>query len=261
MENITSRNNHLIKIALQLKQKKYRDRYDAFLLEGFRSAEDACGQRIGDCTCFISEDVQDNPRLNKIMDAAKPLRWHFFSVTPGIMNLLSGTEHGQGILVISHKKKYDRNDLLKPLKGHYVVLDSVQDPGNMGTILRTAAAAGVHAVILTEGCTDVYAEKVVRSSMGSILRIPIYEHVDIEFLKKFRNLCGIPFFGTALHQSVPYKEVGAVPDGVFVFGNEGNGIRPEILGMTDKNLYIPLQGNVESLNVSIAAAVILFHFS
>lgn len=261
MEYITSRNNHLIRIALQLKQKKYRDRYDAFLLEGLRSAEDACSQCIGGCTCFISEEILGNSRLSRIVDAANPLNWQFYSVTPGIMKLISGTEHGQGIMVISHKKKYDRNDLLKPLKGHYVVLDSVQDPGNMGTILRTAAAAGVQAVILTEGCTDVYAEKVVRSSMGSILRIPIYEHVDIEFLKEFKDSCGIPFLGTALHHSISYKEAGAVPDGVFVFGNEGNGIRPEILDMTDKNLYIPLQGNVESLNVSIAAAVILFHFS
>ncbi|WP_296953951.1 RNA methyltransferase [uncultured Dialister sp.] len=261
MENITSRNNHLIKVVLQLKQKKYRDRYDAFLLEGLRSAEDACLQGITDCIGFISEEIIDNPRLNKIMDSAELLHWQLFSVTAGIMKLISGTEHGQGIMVISHKKKYDWNDLLKPLKGHYVILDSVQDPGNMGTILRTAAAAGVHAVILTEGCTDAYAEKVVRSSMGSILRIPVYEHADFDFLLKFKNACGIPFYGTSLHQAVPYKNIGEVPDGVFVFGNEGNGIRPEILNMTDKNLYIPLQGSVESLNVSIAAAVILFHFS
>lgn len=91
------------------------------------------------------------------------------------MHLLSGTEHGQGILLLCRKQHHDLSELLHPLKGYYVVLDSVQDPGNMGTILRTCAAAGVKGLILTEGCTDIYAEKVVRSSMGSILRLPIYE--------------------------------------------------------------------------------------
>ena len=176
------------------------------------------------------------------------------------MHLLSGTEHGQGILLLCRKQHHDLSELLHPLKGYYVVLDSVQDPGNMGTILRTCAAAGVKGLILTEGCTDIYAEKVVRSSMGSILRLPIYEGASIPFLKEWKQVSGLPFYGTALQNARPYKEIGPVSQAVFFFGNEGNGIREDILSLTDDNLYIPLPGHVESLNVSIAAAVILFHF-
>ena len=260
MEHITSRNNRWIKYAIQLKQKKWRDREGCFLLEGTRIVEDALNQEIKDCICFVEENSLSLKRINELAERGRLIHWFFLQVNHELMNLISGTEHGQGILLICHKKAHKQEELLKPLQGHYVVLDSVQDPGNMGTILRTATAAGVKGILLTEGCTDLYAEKVVRSSMGGILRIPIYEKISLSFLKEMKEKCGIPFLGTALHQAIPYKSVGPVKDGVFIFGNEGNGICKEILSMTDKNLYIPLSEQVESLNVSIAVAVILFHF-
>lgn len=260
MEHITSRNNRWIKCALRLKQKKWRDKEGLFLLEGFRGVEDVLEQKVEDCVCIIEEDRLSDESTEKIIHGGKELHWLFLLVDRDMMKLISGTEHGQGILIICHKNQRDPSSLLQELHGFYVILDSVQDPGNMGTILRTCAAAGVKGLILTEGCTDIYAEKVVRSSMGSILRLPLYEHVDVSFLQAMKERCGLPFYGTALRNARPYKEIGPVKEGVFVFGNEGSGIREEILSMTDENLYIPLPGHVESLNVSIAAAVILFHF-
>lgn len=132
------------------------------------------------------------------------------------------------------------------------------DPGNIGTIIRTAAAAEVKGILLTKGCTDAYSDKAVRSSMGSILRIPVYENISLEFLQDLKK-SGISFIGTALKNALPYKEANVPEDCIFVFGNEGNGISPEILAMTDFNVYIPIAG-VESLNVAIASAIILFHF-
>ena len=177
MEEITSRNNKWIKQALQLKQKKFRDRYGMFLMEGLRSTEDAIHQDIRDCVCLIQKDQLANERVQAMVEAGKALHWLFLSPDDALMKLLSGTEHGQGIILLVKKKTYDKDTLLTKKEGFFVVLDSVQDPGNMGTILRTAAAAGVNAVLLTKGCTDVYAEKAVRSSMGSILRIPVYENM------------------------------------------------------------------------------------
>ncbi len=260
MEHITSRSNRWIKLALRLKQKKWRDREGLFLLEGLRGVTDVLSQHVRDALCFVEEGRFPDETVEGLVQEGKKLHWRFLSVDEDMMKLLSGTEHGQGILLICHKQNHDKKELLRPLDGYYVVLDSVQDPGNMGTIVRTSAAAGVKGLILTEGCTDIYAEKVVRSSMGSILRLPIYEGVDISFLKDMKERSGLPFYGTALQNGRPYKEIGPVEKGVFLFGNEGNGIRDDILSMTDENLYIPLPGHVESLNVSIAAAVMLFHF-
>ena len=260
MEIISSRNNKWIKQALQLKQKKFRDRYGMFLMEGLRSSEDAINQEIRDCVCLIQREQLANERVQQMIEAGEKLHWLFLSPEDGLMELISGTEHGQGIILLVHKKQYKKEDLLMKHDGYYVLLDEVQDPGNMGTILRTSAAAGADGVLLTKGCTDVYAEKAVRSSMGSILRIPVYENIELPFVEAWKEASGLPLYGTALQQARPYKEIGDVPCGIFMFGNEGNGIRQELLSMADQNLYIPLAGTVESLNVSVACAVILFHF-
>ena len=260
MEAISSRNNKWIKQALQLKQKKFRDRYGMFLMEGLRSTEDAVNQEIRDCICLIQKEQLANERVQQMIEAGEKLHWLFLSPTDDLMELLAGTEHGQGIILLVHKKEYRKENLLSQRAGYYVFLDGVQDPGNMGTILRTAAAAGADGVLLSKGCTDVYAEKAVRSSMGSILRIPVYENIEIPFVAEWKKASGMPLYGTALQQACPYKEVGDVKCGIFMFGNEGNGIRQELLSMADQNLYIPLAGTVESLNVSVACAVILFHF-
>ncbi len=260
IEEITSRNNQWVKCALQLKQKKFRDRYGLFLMEGLRSVEDAVNQKRERCTCFLTAPQLSNERCRLLLEKAETLGWRILQVTDGLMKELSGTEHGQGILVMAPKNQPDPEDLLFAKDGFYVLLDSVQDPGNMGTILRTAAAAGAKAVLLTKGCTDPFAEKAVRSSMGSILRIPVYENLSVDFIQKIKEETPLSLYGTALKNAKPYKEISGVSSGIFMFGNEGNGIRPELLDLADQNLYIPLAGTVESLNVSVAAAVILFHF-
>ncbi len=260
IEEITSRNNQWVKCALQLKQKKFRDRNGLFLMEGLRSVEDAVNQHIERCVCFLTEGQLENPRCRELLEEAERLHWRLLSISDGLMKELSGTEHTQGILLIVAKRQHSREDLLTAKDGFYVLLDSVQDPGNMGTILRTAAAAGAKAVLLTKGCTDPYAEKAVRSSMGSILRIPVYENLTLEDIREIKESSALPLYGTALQDAVPYKEISAPTAGIFMFGNEGNGIRSELLALADQNLYIPLAGTVESLNVSAACAVILFHF-
>ena len=260
MATITSRNNQWIKCAMQLKQKKFRDRYGMFLMEGLRSAEDAIHQDVKDCVCLILKEQLLHDRVQQMVNDGKKLHWLFLCVEPALMELIAGTEHSQGIMLIVKKRVHSEKELLEAHDGYYILLDSIQDPGNMGTILRTAAAAGAKAVVLTKGCTDVYAEKVVRSSMGSILRIPVYENVDLSFVKEWKEQSRLPLYGTALENASPYKTIRKIEKAIFMFGNEGNGIRPEFLELADQNLYIPLAGTVESLNVSIACAIILFHF-
>lgn len=260
MEHITSTANRWVKLAAQLKIKKYREKNRKFLLEGLRSTEDAFLQGRRDAVCLLTKDMCEEPRAAAMIGGARELRWLFLTVSDEIMKKISGTEHGQGILAILPYEPSDTAALLQPLSGHYVVLDGVQDPGNLGTIFRTAAAAGCKGVLLTEGTADPYAEKTVRSSMGSVLRLPVYEHVTVETLREIRAASGVPFIAAALEDSVPYTACGPLPDAFFIFGNEGNGISKEVLALADRRLLIPMAGNVESLNVSASAAIILFRF-
>ena len=223
MEHITSKNNRWIRLAIRLKQKKYRDKNKMFLMEGLRNAEDVQNQEISDIVCLVQSGRAENGSVQ-----------HIFVM--------------------------DYPQLLNGLHGKYVLLDTVRDPGNVGAIIRTAAAAGCSGVLLTKGSADPYSEKVVRSSMGSILRLPIYHDLDIEFLKEIKSFSKVPFIGTSLSASQNYRHAKFVTEGVFIFGNEGSGISPEILDLTDWNVFIPMAGTVESLNVSSTAAIILFYY-
>lgn len=259
-ERISSRNNRWVKLAGQLKTKKYREKNGQFLMEGVRSAEDAFRQGYRDAVCFVTEQAAGEARVQALMEAAAEAGWLFLLVGESMMKTMAGTEHGQGVLAILPMPQPDLSVLRRPLRGHYVLLDGLQDPGNMGTILRTAAAAGCRGVLLTEGCTDPYGEKAVRSSMGSILRMPIYKGLTLDDVREIRAASGLSLIGTALEGGVPYRRAGALPDAIFVFGNEGSGIRPELLALCDRKLYIPMDGGVESLNVAASAAILLFHF-
>ncbi len=260
MEQITSRNNRWIKLATQLKQKKYREKNNMFLMEGIRNAKDAQIQKIKDVICLVQENKTDNEDILSIIEKGKSLHWLFCEVNTSLLNSISDTEHGQGIILLVKKDRQDKTCLLKEFQGKYIYLDTIQDPGNLGTIIRTAAAAGCAGVLLSEGCTDPYSEKAVRSSMGSILRIPVYEGLTDSFLREIREKHKIPLIGTTMINGIPYKEAAEIENGIFIFGNEGNGIHPALLHMTDWNLSIPLAGTVESLNVSAAIAIILFHY-
>lgn len=258
METITSKSNRWIKLALELKNRKFRDKKGMFIMEGVRATEDAANQNIRDVVCFITEECAKEERTRKIIDRGMNLHWLFLLVNDNLMNHISDTMHNQGILMIV--KKPERNlESVNEMDGRYVLLDHIQDPGNLGTILRTAAASGAKGVILTEGCTDPYSDKAVRSSMGSILRIPVYEKVSTERIKNLKEKFNLPMIGTSLKNAKPYKETEPVERGIIVFGNEGNGMTEEIENLCDYSVYIPLAGGVESLNVTAAAAVILFY--
>ena len=260
MEHITSRNNRWVRLALRLKQKKYRNKYKMFLMEGLRNAEDVQNQGIRDIICLVQLRRPKNESVQRIFERGKSLHWLFYEIEEPLMHSISGTQHGQGIVLLVKQPYADHAHLLNDLHGKYVLLDAVQDPGNVGTIIRTAAAAGCSGVLITKGSVDPYSEKVVRSSMGSILRLPIYHDLDIEFLKGIKISSKIPFIGTSLSASENYRHAKFVAEGIFIFGNEGNGISQEILNLTDWNVFIPMAGTVESLNVSSVAAIILFHY-
>ena len=260
MEELTSLNGRQVKRILELKQKKYRERYGLFLMEGIRSAEDALLQGFQNASLYVTRETAAEVRADAVIKRARVQGWRITFVTEAVMNKLSGTEHGQGMLAVLPIPKRELSECKPDADAKFVLLDAVQDPGNMGTILRTAAAAGISGVILTEGCTDPYAEKAVRSSMGSILRMPVYTHVTPEELDAFMKETGLPLLALTLEGGRPYREVSEIRGGIFAFGNEGAGISSDIVKRADEKLYVPMAGGVESLNVSVCAGIVLFHF-
>lgn len=247
MEIIQSVKNPRVKEWKKLLTKKGRDKSSTYIIEGEHLIEEAL--KTEEIVEFMIEEDLHIPDF--FMFREIPVT----KITPEISKAISATETPQGIFSVCRKKtaKVDVNTHKRLL-----FLDGVQDPGNIGTMIRTADAAGIDAVIFGEGSGDLYNPKVIRSAQGS------HFHLEIETgnLQEWIDLCkaaNIPVYGTALENGVSYKEVPATDSFAVIVGNEGAGVAPDILQQTDKNLYVPIYGQSESLNVAIAAGILLYH--
>ncbi|MBQ7584428.1 MAG: RNA methyltransferase [Lachnospiraceae bacterium] len=170
---------------------------------------------------------------------------------------LADTKHPQGVLAVVRQRKYEIRDIAGGEL--YIILDTIQDPGNLGTIIRTAEAAGAAAVIMNKGCADIYSPKVVRSTMGSIFRIPFIYAEDLsepirEIKKAEVTVYAADVSGVSISEEKPEKRRA------FIIGNEGNGISEEVLKLADRIVSIPMAGKVESLNAAVSAAILMFNF-
>ncbi|MBW8351199.1 RNA methyltransferase [Bacillus sp. IITD106] len=248
MEHIQSTKNSRVKEWKKLLSKKERDLTGTYIIEGEHLIEEALKTKD-----VIELMVQENiPILDSWPITKIP---SVTTISADISKLISDTKTPQGVFAVCRKKE-TTIDLAKHKR--YLLLDGVQDPGNIGTIIRTADAAGIDAIIMGEGSGDIYNPKVIRSAQGSHFHLPIVTgnlHTWIETFKK----SAIPVFGTSLEGAVSYKEVSPSDSFALIVGNEGAGVARDILNKTDKNLYIPIFGKSESLNVAVAAGILLYY--
>ncbi|MGE4588816.1 MAG: TrmH family RNA methyltransferase [Acidaminococcaceae bacterium] len=256
-KKISSLNNQLIKETCELKLKKYRNFADAFIIEGARSAEEILNSGWDVLRAFVDVSV-DSDRVRKVAAKLEALGVTIFEVVPEVMQRLSDTDTPQGILVVVKKRICGLNYFNNLKEGLLLVLDEVRDPGNLGTIIRTADAAGIAGIVLLEGCTDVFAPKAVRSSMGSLFHLPIRHEQN---KKEFISWCGEnnwALWSSSLEggQSIYGTELASRT--AIVIGNEAEGVSAELLSASKKRIYIPMPGKAESLNAAIAAGIILF---
>jgi len=258
-ESITSPHNQLIKLAASLKLKKYRDEFGLFIVEGVRLVEEAAHSSWLVQTCIYTEEALQQGRVQAIIRDLETKNCRMIQVPAIIYDKITDTKEPQGIMAIVQKYAYQLSEVfVSGQKPFFVVLDELQDPGNVGTIIRTAAAAGATGVVLTKGCTDVFANKVVRASMGSIFHIPIFEGLTSSEVISVFAQHEIGILATSLESSHIYFKVDFNKSIAVVFGNEGNGVSRQLLENAQDRLYIPLLGQVESLNVAASAAVILY---
>lgn len=253
---ITSTSNAKIKRIVQLrKKKKARDAEGVFLVEGIRMFREIPEKFLQEI--YISESCEEKEG-KEIRRRASACGIRPELVSDGVFSHLSDTQTPQGILCVVRQLSYSLEEVADAPCPHMLVLDRLQDPGNVGTILRTAEGAGVTGILLDGECADIYNPKTIRSTMGSIFRMPFYYIQDLEEGIRYLKKRGICTYAAHLEGKRAYDEEDYRKPCAFLIGNEGNGLRPEIADLADTYIRIPMAGEVESLNAAIASAVLMF---
>ena len=246
MTIITSKTNSVVKNTKKLHQKKYRK--TSYLIEGWHLFEEA---------------VQAGAKIEKIFVLAEyAARLGDYPqtvlVTEEILLDLADSQTPQGIVAVIQKEEERLPDFSQ---GKYLFLEDVQDPGNVGTMIRTADAAGFSGVIVSSKSADIYSLKTLRSMQGSHFHVPIYRMTVETFVEEAKK-GNLPILATTLSQnSKDYRELAQLADFVLVMGNEGQGISPFMTNQADQLVHITMKGQAESLNVAIAAGILMFYLS
>lgn len=257
MQHIMSMNNPQVKSWRKLQNKKERNKTKTYLIEGFHLVDEAISYEERSINKIIlREDLTNKPEVENIIN--KINESNIVIITKQIADSIARTETNQGIFAeIKIPDKKEMTEIQSP----FLLLDAVQDPGNVGTMIRTADAAGFQAVILGKGTVDLYNDKTLRAAQGSHFHLDIYQADLAEFIQEFKRQ-GYPVFATVLNQEAKsYKEIKVDSPFSLVVGNEGAGVSDEVIELVNQNIYIPMKGQTESLNVAIASSILMFYLN
>ena len=250
MKRIESLTNQWVKDTKKLHKKKDRDLTNKFIIEGEHSVQEAI-ESHADIDVIVTTDEGIETYQSLLDDINED---NLVIVPDAILKQLSELPTPQKIISVMNKQEESQI-----LGRKMLVLDTVQDPGNVGTMIRTADAAGYDQVILGEGCADVYQSKVQRALQGSQFHVSILTNVNlIQWINEVKEK-NIVTIATALDETaMSYTEIGEQSSVAIVMGNEGQGVSQNILTLVDKKVYIPMKGKAESLNVAVAAGIVMF---
>ena len=250
MRTISSGENRIFRVCEQLTHKKYRDKLGMYLIEGENLLEEAVKNGAEIKTVLARQDYGGSfyGSDDKV-----------FYLSDRLFDRLSQTETSQGVIAAVKKPEFsqeeftDKNDC-----SNYVVLDRLQDPGNIGTIIRTADAAGYGLIIAMKGTADVFSPKVVRAATGSLFRMPVVFMDSVDELMEFTRAAGKKLVATCFDTDRYYYDENLKENIALIIGNEGNGISRELIEGSDLKIKIPMHGNIESLNASVAAGILMY---
>ncbi len=264
MQVISSKDNEFIKHIKKLKDKKYRDLNNEYIIEGIKIIEEAINEKANIKQVVICDDCEKTSNIPKdlMYEIAKQ---ECVYVTSKLFESLTDVTNPQGILAIVEKNATKsmvagaEMQEIDATQDIIVALDDIQDPGNLGTILRTVDSIGINQILVSKGTADSYNPKVVRSTMGAIFRVKIIECEDLEKTLKQIKKHKFQIVVTSLQTDnsiydIDYKKK------VIVIGNEANGVEEKIQNIADKKVKIPMLGKTESLNASVATGVILYEY-
>jgi TrmH family RNA methyltransferase len=249
---ITSTANQQVKQLIQLNKKaKLRDEKDVFVAEGTKMLGEAPADRIE--KIYFSESYFRKLEKEKLSRGAS-----YEIVQDQVFKAMCDTQTPQGVLCLVRQYHYTLEQLLKTERPLFLVLENLQDPGNLGTIMRTAEGAGVTGVILSKGSVDIYNPKTIRSTMGSIYRVPFLYADDLQQVLGVLKEHGICSYAAHLDGTHTYDREDYRGGSAFLIGNEGNGLSAELTACADTYIRIPMEGQLESLNAAVAAAILMY---
>lgn len=268
---ITSVSNPKMKHVIQL-NKKSKTRYEerVFVVEGIKMCMEVSRELIKEM--YVSERF-----LAESTNRERLKGYAYEEVSDAVFSHISDTKTPQGILCLVQMPEYALEDLLgdgfpaasavaeEPVSAgkqpHLLILESIQDPGNLGTMMRTGEGAGVTGVIMNRTTVDIFHPKTIRSTMGSLFRVPFYISDNLEETIAILKGKGIAMYAAHLKGQICYDEPDYTVPSAFLIGNEGNGLSPEIAGLADTYIRIPMEGKVESLNAAVASALLMYEAS
>lgn len=254
---ITSTSNPRVRQLVLWQEKAKKRREDnVFLAEGIKMLREAPKDWIKEV--YLTEEVlqrlrkEDGEVLTKIENTGYEL------LSDEVMKKVSDTQTPQGALVVLSRPSYTLEDIVGNGEGTFMVLENLQDPGNLGTIIRTGEGAGIRGVIMSQDTVDIYNPKTIRATMGSVYRVPF---IYVETLSN--SICylkekGVRTYAAHLKGKKQYYEFSYMSGTAFLIGNEGNGLKKETADLADEYLRIPMEGQVESLNAAIAATILMY---
>lgn len=255
---ISSTTNKQIKyVSALVKKAKTRREEDLFVAEGLRMCAEIPKDRIH--TLYMSESFAKGKEANALKNGVR----HVELVSDEVFRAMSDTQSPQGVLALVRQYHYELDDVTKTRAESgkpalLMVLEHLQDPGNLGTILRAGEGAGITGLIMSRDTVDLYNPKVIRSTMGSVFRVPFYYTDDLEQTVLDLKARGIRVFAAHLAGKNNYEQEDYTGNTAFLIGNEGNGLTEKLSNLADTWVKIPMAGKVESLNAAIAASILMF---
>lgn len=254
---ITSKDNEKIKYTKSLLKTKVRNKDLKFIIEGYRILTLAIECRADIDYVFINENFESKEEHAEFLKVLENKNIKVFKTNNKIFDELIDTENTQGILAVVKYKKRTLEENLSDDSRFVLILDRIQDPGNMGTIIRTADAAGVDTIISLKGSVDIYNPKVIRSTMGSIFDMNIISATQEEALRLLK-LKNFDIVSSYLDTNNFYDQVEYNYKTALVIGNEANGVNDELIEKSDVLVKIPIYGKAESLNAAISSAILMY---
>ncbi len=268
---ITSVSNSKVKRVVSLQEKsRARVNENVFVVEGIKMFEEAPIERMQEL--YIEESLyeeiytQDGVLKEKI-DKCKEADVLVETVSKEVFSKMSDTQSPQGVLCVMERYAYDYRTMINQAKNRqeemgkvplFLVLEDIQDPGNLGTMIRTAEGAGADGVIMSRGTVDIYNPKTIRSTMGSLYRMPFYYAENLSEVISLLQEQQIKVYAAHLKGERYYHEIDYKEGAAFLIGNEGNGLKKETADLADCYLKIPMEGKLESLNAAVAAALLMY---
>lgn len=248
-------NGQYKKLQKLMKQSRTRRQEGVFVVEGWKMVKEALERNLV-LHLYSAEREQEHCReeLNRFSRGNVPVDL----MRDNLFSQLSDTVSPQGILGVVRMPVYEREEIVNQPDAKLLCLENIQDPGNLGTMFRTAEGAGMTGVVLTKGCVDLFNPKVVRSTMGSLFRVPFYVCQDMEEEMKFMQKQGFCFFAAHLQGTKDFTEESYEGSIGILIGNEANGLSEAVSGLADCKVKIPMEGELESLNAAVSAALFMY---